>query len=90
MFYGTHYVTPISLTVLDLNNKSQFQQFMNSQYYMFSICFSLRSTGAGELALCYVTSYSSHTIWTTDTQAIQEIPLKLNKTPINMEHNMES
>jgi len=90
MFYGTRYVTPISLTVLHLNNKSQFQQFMNSQYYMFSFGFSLRSTGGGELALCYVTSYSSYRIWTTDTQAIQEVPFKLNKTPINMEHNIES
>ena len=90
MFYGTGNITPISLTVLHLNNKTQFQQFMNRQYYMLNFCFSLRSTRGGELALCYVTSNISHTIWTTDTQAIQEIPHKLHKTPINMEHNMES
>jgi len=29
----------------------------------------------GELALCYLTLYSSYSIWTTDTQAIQEVPL---------------
>ena len=57
---------------------------------MFSFCFSLRSTVTGELALCCLTLYSSYSIWTTDTQAIQEVPIKLHKTPINTVHNMES
>jgi hypothetical protein len=29
-------------------------------------------------------------MWTTDIQAIKEVPFKLNTTPINMGHNMES
>ena len=57
---------------------------------MLSICFSLRSTATGELALRYLTVYSSYSIWTADTQAITEVPFKLNKTPINMGHNKES
>ena len=57
---------------------------------MFSFCFSLRSTVTGELALCCLTLYSWYSIWTTDTQAIQEVPLKLHKTPINTVHNMET
>ena len=57
---------------------------------MFSFCFSSRSTVTAELALCYLTLYSSYSIWTADTQAIQEVPVKLNTTPINMEHNTES
>ena len=48
---------------------------MNSQYYMLSLCFSLRSTATGELALCYLTVYSSYSIWTADTQAVTEVPL---------------
>ena len=55
--------------------KHNSQQFINSQYYMFSFCFCLRSTVTGELALCYLTVYSSYSIWTTDTQAIQDVPL---------------
>ena len=46
-----------------------------SQYYVFSVCVSLRSTVRGELALCHLTVYSSYSIWTADTQAIQEVPL---------------
>jgi len=63
---------------------------MNSQYYMFRSCFSLRSTVTGELALCYVTLHSSYSIWTTDTQAMKDVPFKLNRTPINMGYNMGS
>jgi hypothetical protein len=63
---------------------------MNSQYYILSFSFSLRSTVTGELALCYLTLYSSHSIWTADTQAIKEVPFKLNTTPINIRHNTES
>jgi len=37
-----------------------------------------RSTATGELALCYLTSYSSHSVWTADIQAIKEVPFKLN------------
>jgi len=49
---------------------------VNSQYYILSFCFSLRSTTAtGELALCYLTVYSSYSIWTADTQAVTEVPL---------------
>ena len=57
---------------------------------MFSFCFSFRSTVTGELAHCYLTLYSSYSIWTTDTQAIQKVALKLNTTPINIQHNTES
>ena len=57
---------------------------------MLSFCFSLRSTVTGELALCHLTVYSSYSIWTAETQAIQAVPLKLHKTPINTVHNMES
>jgi len=57
---------------------------------MLSFCFSLRSTVTGELAFCYLTLYSSYSIWTTDIQAIKEVPFKLNKTPINMGHNIEN
>jgi hypothetical protein len=53
--------------------KHNSQQFINSQYYTFSFC--LRSTVTGELALCYLTVYSSYSIWTADTQAIQDVPL---------------
>jgi hypothetical protein len=63
---------------------------MNSQYYMLSFCFSLPSAATDELALCYLTVYSSYSIWTTDTQAITEVPFKLNKTPTNIGHNTES
>ena len=57
---------------------------------MFSFCFSFRSTVTGELAFCYLTVYSSYSIWTADTQEIQDVPLKLNTTPINIRHNTES
>ena len=57
---------------------------------MLSFCFSVRSTATGELALCYLTVYSSYSIWTADTQAITAVPFKLNKTPINIGHNTES
>ena len=57
---------------------------------MLRFCFSLRSTVTGELALCYLTVYSSYSIWTADTQAVKEAPFKLNKTPINIGHNTES
>jgi len=57
---------------------------------MLSSCFSLTSTARGELALCYLTVYSSYSIWTADTQAVKEAPFKLNKTPINIGHNTES
>jgi hypothetical protein len=63
---------------------------MNSQYYMLSFCFSLRSTVTGKLALRYLTLYSSYSIWTADAQTIKEVPFKLNTTPINMQHNTES
>jgi len=39
---------------------------------------------SGELALCYLTVYSSYSIQTADMQKKQEFPLTLNKTPINM------
>jgi len=48
---------------------------MNNQYYMLSFLFSVRSTATGELALCYLTVYSSYSIWTADTQAITAVPL---------------
>ena len=57
---------------------------------MFSFCFPLISTVTGELALCHITVYSSYSIGTADTQAIQDVQIKHNKTPITMEHNMES
>ena len=57
---------------------------------MFRFCFSLRSTVTGELALRYLTSYSSYSIWTADTQALKDVPFKLNRTPINIGHNTES
>ena len=56
---------------------------------MLSFCFSVRSTATGELALCYLTVYSSYSIWTADTQAITEVPFKLNKTLINSLWNRE-
>jgi len=57
---------------------------------MLSFCFSLRSTATGELALCYLTVYSSYSIWTAYRQAVTAVPFKLNKTPINIGHNTES
>ena len=57
---------------------------------MLSFCFSLRSTATGELALCYLTVYSSYSIWTADTKAVKEAPLELNKTQFNIGHNTES
>ena len=57
---------------------------------MLSFCFSLRSTATGELALCYLTVYSSYSIWTADTLAVKEAPLEPNKTLINIGHNTES
>ena len=57
---------------------------------MLSFCFSLSSTVTVEPALCYLTVYSSYSIWTADTQAITEVPFKFNKTPINIGHNTES
>ena len=48
---------------------------MNSEYCVLSFRFSLRSTVTGGLAVCYLTVYSSYSIWTADTQAIQEVPL---------------
>jgi len=44
----------------------------------------------GKLALCYLTLYSSYSIWTADTQAINEVPFKIDTPPINMGHNTES
>jgi len=57
---------------------------------MLSFCFSVRSTATGERALCYLTVYSSYSIWTADTQAITAVPFKLSKTPINIRHNKQS
>jgi hypothetical protein len=42
------------------------------------------------LAHSYLNLIRPYSIWPIHTQAIKEVPLKLNKTPINMEHNTES
>ena len=46
---------------------------------MLSFCFSVRSTATGERALCYLTVYSSYSIWTADTKAITAVPLNSTK-----------
>jgi len=54
-FYATRYVTPISLTVLHLNNKTQFSITHEQSILYVQFCFSLRSTVTDVLALCYLT-----------------------------------
>ena len=90
MFHTTRYVTPISLTVLPLDNETQLsaiheQPILCVEFLCFFKIYSNRWTGTVLLNCIQFIQYTDS--WHTGNKRSS---IKLNKTPINIGHNTES